>query len=216
MSHRRAMEAARAPHRSLAHGEHDCIALLERHDVRTRLHARPLLGQHQLAAAEIDIGPRQQYCDLQRKHLLAVQILVQAVVVALAITQQQRRGSMLARGAALGQELPVLGWERPWQSERFPPAIGDRAQLRIQPLAQLRDGIRQRIREVAVLAASVAMLLHDDAAAKTVAIVALRQGDAGIRIEQPRQHGPAARVEPLLEGLPVVTVDGRGRLHGAG
>lgn len=48
-----AVDAARALHRALMHGEHIGITLPERHDRGAGLHARPLLGDDELAALEI-------------------------------------------------------------------------------------------------------------------------------------------------------------------
>ena len=47
------VRAARALHRAMMHGEGDRVALSERDNLGTRLHARPLLGEHELAALEI-------------------------------------------------------------------------------------------------------------------------------------------------------------------
>ena len=69
------------------HGEDHAIALAQRHDFRTRLHARPLFGQHKFAAVEIALRLGKQDRDLQRKDVLAVQVLMQAVVVVNAVLQ---------------------------------------------------------------------------------------------------------------------------------
>src|ERR1700677_4364499 len=66
----------RSLHRPVAHRKNHSIALLERHDLRPRLHPWRLLGHHELAPSEIHSGPRQQYRHLQRKHLLPVEVLV--------------------------------------------------------------------------------------------------------------------------------------------
>ncbi len=99
-----AIEPARALHRPVMHSKDHRIALPQRHHLGPRLHPRPLLGQHELAAGEIAPWFRQQDRDLQRKHVLAIEVLVQAVVVALAILQQQRRRPRAARrrGSASG------------------------------------------------------------------------------------------------------------------
>ena len=48
-----AISPARPLHGPLAHGEDDSVALRKRRDLRARLHARALLGQHKLAAGEV-------------------------------------------------------------------------------------------------------------------------------------------------------------------
>jgi len=53
-----AVYAARAPHRTVMDGEHNGVALSERHDRRTRLHARTLFSQDEFTAFEILPGLR--------------------------------------------------------------------------------------------------------------------------------------------------------------
>jgi hypothetical protein len=48
-----AISPARPLHGPLARGEDDAVALGQRCDLRARLHARALLGQHELAAGEV-------------------------------------------------------------------------------------------------------------------------------------------------------------------
>src|SRR3546814_8128284 len=62
-----AVVASRAPDRPAVHGEGDGIALPERHDLRSRLHARALLGQHELAAGEVPARPGEPDRDLPRE-----------------------------------------------------------------------------------------------------------------------------------------------------
>src|SRR4030095_15369109 len=90
VAHRDPIAAARATYGAMAHGEDDAVALLERHDLRARLHARPLLGQHELAPEEIASRRREQHGGLERKQMLAVHVLVQAVVVALGVAKDER------------------------------------------------------------------------------------------------------------------------------
>ena len=78
-------------HGPVMHSKGDRVALPERNHLGPRLHPRPLLRQHELAAFEIAPRLRQQDRDLQREYMLAIEILMQAVVVTLAILQQQRR-----------------------------------------------------------------------------------------------------------------------------
>ena len=56
-----------APHRSTVDGEYDRIAFPQWHDRGACLHARALLGDHELTAVEVDAGLRQQDRDLQWK-----------------------------------------------------------------------------------------------------------------------------------------------------
>jgi hypothetical protein len=62
--------------------ENHTLALAERDDLDPRLHARTLLSQDKFASGEIDAGPREQKRDLERKDVLAVEVLMKAVVIA--------------------------------------------------------------------------------------------------------------------------------------
>src|SRR3984885_3876122 len=90
-----AISPARPFHGPLAHREDDAVALRERRDLRARLHARPLLGQYELAAGEVAPGLGEQDRHLQWKEVLAIDVLMQAIVVAGTIAQQERRRSGL-------------------------------------------------------------------------------------------------------------------------
>src|SRR4051812_34580815 len=82
-----AVETARPLQRSVMYSKCHRIALRERHHFGSRLHPRPLFGQHEFTTGEIAPGFREEYRDLQREHMLAIEVLVQAVVVAGAILQ---------------------------------------------------------------------------------------------------------------------------------
>src|SRR4051812_3268887 len=127
-----AVESARALHRPVMHGKGHRIALRERHHLRSRLHPRPLLRQHELAAGEIVPRFREQDRDLQRKYMFAIEVLMQAVVVALAILQQQRRWPGLAGGVAPIQEAIVAFGIADIDSHSLVPAIGSIAKPRIE------------------------------------------------------------------------------------
>src|SRR3546814_7711478 len=78
----RAVEATRAFLRAVTHREDHRIATADGCHLDARLPARPLLGQHERPAGEVAARLGQQHGRLQGKHLVAVEILVQAVVVA--------------------------------------------------------------------------------------------------------------------------------------
>ena len=69
-------------------GEGDAIALSQGDNLRPRLHAWALLGQHEIAACEILLRLREQNCHLNGEHMLSVEILMQAVVVPFFILQE--------------------------------------------------------------------------------------------------------------------------------
>src|SRR5258708_36468892 len=83
--------AAGALCRPMVHRENHAVPLSERHDLCARLHTRTLFREHEFAAREIPFRRRQQERGLQRKDVLAVQVLVQAVEVSRAVLQEERR-----------------------------------------------------------------------------------------------------------------------------
>src|SRR5436190_524275 len=102
-----AVHAAGALHRAVPDGEHHRITLPERHDFRPRLHAWTLLGQDELATRKVAVGFGQQNGDLEWKNMLAVEVLMQAVVVVLPVLKQQRCRPELARVMATREEVRV-------------------------------------------------------------------------------------------------------------
>ena len=90
----------RTVHRPAVDRKDDGVSLGQWHHGSARLHSRALLGQNELAAGEIMQRLGEQHGDLQREDVLAVQILVQAVVVAGTVLQQQWRRPRLAGGGA--------------------------------------------------------------------------------------------------------------------
>ena len=80
-----AIEAARALYRSMMHREDHAVALAERHNLDARLHAGSLFREYEFATGEVSSRCREQKRDLQREDMLAIEILMQAVVVTLAI-----------------------------------------------------------------------------------------------------------------------------------
>src|SRR5258708_36682472 len=96
VSHLHAIAAARALHGSIVHREDDAASLVQRHDDGPRLPAGPLFREHEFPAREILCRLREQEGDLQREYVLSVEILMQAVVIAFSILQQERRRPGLA------------------------------------------------------------------------------------------------------------------------
>src|SRR5215831_441209 len=112
---------------SVARREDDDLAPLGGDRLAPRLGPRPLLDQQEVAARVIDTPPAQEARELQGKDDIAVDILVQAVVAAALIAQQERRGPGLASPPA-DREQPVERrrvHERGLREGGLPP-IGDR------------------------------------------------------------------------------------------
>src|SRR6185437_14029144 len=91
-----AVRTARPAHRAVTDRKNHGVALAERHYLDPRLPARALLDQDEGAAGEILLGRREQDGRLQRKDMLAIDVLVQAIIVAGVIAQQERRRIALA------------------------------------------------------------------------------------------------------------------------
>jgi hypothetical protein len=77
-----AIRAARTLHGPVMNCENNAISLTERHDHRPALHAWALLRHDELSTGEVRAGVGQQNSQLEWEDMLAVDVLVQAVVVA--------------------------------------------------------------------------------------------------------------------------------------
>ena len=120
-----AIDASGSLHRPAVYREDHRVALCQRHHFRTRLHAWTLFRQHEFPTSEIAARRRQQDRDLQRKHVLAVQILMETVVVVGAVLQDQRRRSRLSRRVAAIEECRMVFGITNVDPERLVPAIRD-------------------------------------------------------------------------------------------
>src|SRR5919198_3697508 len=125
-----AIEAARALSRAMMHGEDGPFALHERNDFRPRLHARPLLREHEFTPGEIVARTRQQEGDLQWKDVLAINVLVQAIVVAGLIGEEKRRRLRLAGLMTACEIGGVILRKLRTRPHGIVPAVGDFGQRR--------------------------------------------------------------------------------------
>ena len=98
--------------------------------------------------------------------MLAVDVLVQAVVVARPVLQQQRRRPALVGGVAARQVGGVVGGIAHGDPHRLVPAVGNLRERRVERGSQGGDDLGQRVGEILVLAAAEAVPRHDDAAAE--------------------------------------------------
>src|SRR5437016_6994807 len=105
---RRAIPAARALDGTMARREDHHLALHGCDDLAARLRARPLLDEQELTSVVVDAGPAQEARELEWKDHVAVEVLVQAVVSAGFVVQEERRRF----------RLPVLAAERFQRGER--------------------------------------------------------------------------------------------------
>src|SRR4030095_5617101 len=81
--------AAAPAHWTVMDGENDGGARSQRHHYGAGLHAWPLLGQHEFTSSEIAPGLGEQDRKLQRKHMLTIEILMQAIIVVRAIVAHE-------------------------------------------------------------------------------------------------------------------------------
>jgi hypothetical protein len=73
------------------------------------LHARALFGEDKLAPREVSFGLAKEKCYLKGKDELSVEILVEAVVVVLLVSEQERGWTRLAGVMAEPEELSMFG-----------------------------------------------------------------------------------------------------------
>src|ERR1700722_10034925 len=85
-----AVMALRSLDRAVVDREGHAIALAQRHDFRTTLHARPLFGQRELSTRGGLAGLGEKDGHMNRECEVAIEAFVQAIEVAVNILQQQR------------------------------------------------------------------------------------------------------------------------------
>jgi AcrB/AcrD/AcrF family len=210
VTHVDAIDVLHPPHRAVTHREDHGFALTQRRHLGARLHPRTLLRQHELAAGEIPARLGKQDSCLQREHVLAVEVLVQAIEVAGAISQQQRRRPPLAGCLATVEIGRVRRRITLVDPEQLVPGIGDRRQRPVEGRAQGRDQFRQRIGEVLVFALSKAVPRHDHAAAeRRVLRISLNERSALFRREQRPGGGATTGGKVIADARPVEPPDAR-------
>src|SRR4051794_6476240 len=101
------------------------VPLLKRQNHRTRLHPRPLLGHHELATFENFPRLIQQYGNLYREYMFAVEVAVQAVVIFRPVFKQQRSRASLTRLPAALQERRMIRWKAHLLAHALMPLVGD-------------------------------------------------------------------------------------------
>src|SRR5579872_1902481 len=140
--------------------------------------------------------------------MLAVEVLMQAVVVADSILKEKRRRPCLTRIVATLDEVGMFLRIADIDSHRFIPAIGDRDQMRIDCRAEFAYKTREGIAEIFVRAAPETMPLHDDATAKDV-IIRVKAGDSPALLRRKKlfHHRVALLVQISCDPLPIEPVN---------
>lgn len=118
------------------------VSLPERNDFRAGLHAGPLLCEHKFASSKVSSGFGEKECNLYREHVLAVQVLMQTVVVSGFIVKQQRRGAQLTGLMAPSDEAVVLIGIAGPNPHRLVPAVRLSRESCVQLDPQLLDDVR--------------------------------------------------------------------------
>src|SRR5688572_1962287 len=140
-----AVHGTRPLHRPMVYREDHSVTLAQRDDLDSRLHARTLLGQNELAAREVLPWLREKERDLEREDVVTVEVLVQAVEVILAVLKQERRRTSLSCRVAAREELRMLRRISHIDPHRLVPPIGDRREARIDRGAEIGEDAGQRI-----------------------------------------------------------------------
>src|SRR5262245_9819479 len=192
------IRAASARHGTMMNCEHDAVTLTKRHNHRSGLHPRPLLCHHEFAAGKISIGFGLQDRQLKREYVLAIEVLMQAVIIVDSILQQQRCWLRLAGPMTALNEVRVLFRITDIDTHGVVPAIGNGNQMRVDGRPQCCNEAGQRITKIFVLAAPEAVPLHYDTAAEDVVFhVQAGQCPAFLRRKNRLDHRAPLRIEIL-------------------
>src|SRR3569832_2546654 len=113
--------------------------------------------------------------------MLAIEVLMQAIVIAGAIAQQKRCRTRLSSLVAALQESAMHGRKPGLDLHRLVPAVGDGSEVGVERLAQLCDAGWQRISKISIFAAPETMTRHHDRAAEPVLVVVRRSDAAAFR-----------------------------------
>ncbi len=95
--------------------------------------------------------------------MLAVKVLMQTIVVAGAVLQEQGRSPGLAGGVAALQIRCVVGGETMFQPQALVPGVRDVGERRIERCAEAVDEIGKRILEVLIFAFAEPVPRHHNA-----------------------------------------------------
>jgi hypothetical protein len=171
------------------------------------------LEENELAALEVRAGPVEHGHHLQREGDVPVQILVERVVTALEVPQDQRRGTGLAGAMAELEEGVQPVGELVRLPEPARPVVCELCERRVEGAARLVDQLRQRSVEVPVPALAEAMPAHLDGGAEVAVLEAPGELLALRGAQDPGCLREALLVELRGEGGPVETSNAVGHGH---
>jgi hypothetical protein len=192
----------------MVHSKRDGISLPERYDLRARLHARALFGKYKFAAREVFPGFREQDGNLDWKDMFAVQVLVQAVIVAFLILEQERRRFELAGMVATLKKRSMLLGVMDIDAHCIVPSVGRLSESRVECHSKLGNNPGQGIAEIFVFAPPEAMTRHYNTAPKKILIgVELGQIPAFVRKQDVFENRISPIVEFLQDAFPIERLD---------
>src|SRR2546421_8638153 len=198
------MPAARALYGTVPRREDHDLALRGRDRLAARLCARTLLDEEELAAVVVGAGPAQETRELEREDDVAVEVLVQAVVAAVLVVEEERCRLRLAVLATHGLQLGERRGMTSRRAESVLPRIGDGGERRKRMHAKGLDQRGQRRREVLIVADAEAKARHLDAGSEALAVRVHRdQFAALVGREHGRRPGVAMLPERLLDRAPI-------------
>jgi hypothetical protein len=200
--------AARASYWAKANREDNGIAACQLRYRWSRLHPGALFRQNELATDKVLARLREKDRDLKRENMLAVKVLMQAIVTALLILQQQRCCQGLARRVAPFQVGRKGIGKAALKAKSFVPIVGDVRQARIKRRPQRNDGSRQRVREILVFASAIAVTGHLYPFTKSPHIGVIIGGNLAVFFgEQALQNGPSLVMKVIRDPRPVAVID---------
>ena len=193
---------------TITSGENDRLALIRMDHFGSGLSPRLLFYQDKFSALPIAAVLAKHENHLQREAHLSINVLMEAVVTARLIMQQQRRGFCLPGLAADSQEGGVvLGIPETRHTQGLGPAIRDPGEMRVGVRPQIRDQFRERVAEIFVIADAEPIALHDDLTAKAALIFIERCERCAFGGRENRVHDRVSAVgERFLRSLPIQDV----------
>ena len=159
---------------------------------------RALFHEHEFTAREIFRRLRQQNGYLNRKHVLAINVLVKAVVVTCLILKQQWRRLGLAHFVATCNEFGVVFRIARFDTHRSIPSVRNRYKARVECGTKFANDLWQWVVEIFVFAAAKAMPRHNNATAEDL-ILRIQVCDCAAfpRNENAFENGATVTVELL-------------------
>jgi hypothetical protein len=157
--------------RAITNREYNAVSLSKRHNHRSGLHTRPLFRHNKFTAGKIFRAFRQQDCELKREHMVAVQVLVQTVVIVWPVPEQKWCRFDLAGMMASLYEVFMIFRVTNVNFHRLVPTVSDRNKTRIEGLPKAGNQIRQGIAEILVFPTPEVMTFHHDPCAENVVLL---------------------------------------------